>query len=209
MRLGRGSGRAEMAQGRWYVRAVRGARPDRNPLRRASDRAETYLIAGLFVAAAAGTPFAVQAASHAAYNAALRTQQAQLASRHQVPAVLTVAAAGTSSSYAFSAQVPVKATWTSVDGSKHSGQVLARTGSPKGSTVKIWTDAAGNLTSPPLLSSQIAGQADLAGTGAVIGMAALFMGETAVVRYVLNRRRMTAWAADWEVTAKAWNRQRW
>jgi len=25
---------------------------------------------------------------------------------------------------------------------------------------------------------------------------------------VLNRRRMAAWAADWAVTARAWNRQR-
>jgi hypothetical protein len=29
------------------------------------------------------------------------------------------------------------------------------------------------------------------------------------VRRVFNRRRMAAWDADWVVTARVWNRQRW
>ena len=48
-------------------RVLRGLWPDRNPLRRTTDRVETCLLAGLFVAAAAGAPFAAQAASHAEY----------------------------------------------------------------------------------------------------------------------------------------------
>ena len=47
--------------GRW----LHGVRPDRNPLRRTSDRVETYLLAGLFAALAAAAPFAAQSASHA------------------------------------------------------------------------------------------------------------------------------------------------
>jgi hypothetical protein len=197
-----------MKQGRWFGRLVRRLRPDRNPLRRTSDRVETYLLAGLFVVAAAGAPFAAEAAAHAAYTGALRTEQAQLATRHPVRAILAQPA-GKSSAYTLSTEVPVQASWTSVTGVKRAGPVLAEAGSPKGSALTIWTDAAGNLTSPPLQSSQVAGQGDVAALGAVVAVAALYLCETAIVRYVLNRRRMAAWDADWVVTAKAWNRQRW
>lgn len=209
MKLGRSSGRAGARQGRWYVRVVRGARPDRNPLRRRSDRVETYLFAGLFVLAAAGAPLAAQAASHAAYAAALSAQRAQAAATHQVPAVTTQAAGSSYGGYTIVGYVPAQATWTSVTGIRHSGQVLAPAGSPRGTAVTVWTDAAGDLTSPPLRPSQVAGQADLAAIGAIAGVGVLYLSGIGIVRWVLYRRRMTAWAADWEVTARAWNRQRW
>lgn len=198
-----------MKQGRWSRRLVRGLRPDRNPLRRTSDRVETYLLAGLFAATAAGAPFAAQAASHAAWTAALHAEQAQLASRHQVRAVLTQAAGALDIGFGVSTRVPVQAAWTSVTGAKRTGPILAESGTPKGTRVTIWTDAAGNLTSPPLQPSQVAGQGDVAALGAIAGIGVLYLCETAVVRLVLYRRRMAAWDADWAVTARAWNRQRW
>ncbi len=198
-----------MSQGRWYCRAIRGLRPDRNPLRRRSDRLETYLLAGLFVAAAVGAPFAAQAAGHAAYVRALHAEQAQQASSHQVRAVLTQAAGTSMNGYSLGSDVPVQATWTSVTKVKRTGQVLAPAGSPKGSAVTIWTDDAGNLTNPPLQPSQVNGQSDLAALGAITGVGVLYLSGTMVARRVLNKRRMAAWAADWEVTARAWNRQSW
>jgi len=206
MRLGHRSRRAGKGQGRWCVRAVRGLLPDGNPLRRGSDRVEAYLLAGLFAAAVAGAPFAAHAAGQAAYDGALHAEQVQLAARHQVRAVLTQAAG---SAAGLSSYVPVQATWTSVTGVRHAGDVLALPGSPKGSAVTVWTDGAGNLTSPPLQPSQVAGQADLATLGALGGVTALWLCATATVRYAVTRRRMAAWAADWEVTARKWNRQRW
>jgi hypothetical protein len=199
--------RAGNMRGRWYCRLVRGFLPDRNPLRRACDRVETLLLAGLFVAAVVAAPFAAQAASHAAYAGALRTQQAQQTARHQVPAMLARAADSTISSY-LGALIPVQATWTSVTGVKHAGQVMATAGSAKGSTVIIWTDAAGNLASQPLQPSQVAGQGYMAALGAIVGVGAVYLCATVITRRVLNRRRMEAWAADWAVTARAWNRQR-
>jgi hypothetical protein len=82
--------------GCWLYRTVRGARPDRNPLRRGTDRLETYLLAGLFAAVAAGTPFAAQAASHASYVNTLHVQQEQLATSYQARAMLTQDAAAAS-----------------------------------------------------------------------------------------------------------------
>ena len=201
--------RAGNTQGHWFGRLVRGRRPDRNPLRRTSDRVETYLLAGLFVAAAAGAPFAAQAASQAAYTGALRAEQAQLAARHQVRAVLTQTAGGSTSAYTLSTEVPAPVTWTSGAGVRHTGTILALAGSAKGSSVTIWTDAQGNLASPPLQPAQVAGQGEIAAFGTIVGIAALYLCEAGIVRYVLNRRRMRAWDADWVVTAQAWNRQRW
>jgi hypothetical protein len=196
-------------RGRWYRRVLRGSRLDRNPLRRTTDRVETCLLAGLFVAAAAAAPFAAAAASHAAYANGLRTEHAQVASRHQVPAVLTQPATGAISGYTVTSLVPVQATWTSVTGVRRSGQVLAPADSPKGASVPVWTDAAGDLLSPPLQPSQVSEQSQLAAIGAVGAVAAGWLCATAAARYVLNRRRMAAWDADWIVTARAWNRQRW
>lgn len=208
MRLGR-TVRARNTQSRWVGRQVRGLRPDRNPLRRTSDRVESYLLAGLLVAALAGAPFAAQAASHAAYAGALRAEQAQLAARHQVQAVLTQPAGTSNSTYTLSTEVPVQAAWTSPAGERRTADILALAGTPKGTAVTIWTDAQGNLSTPPLQPSQVAGQSDVAGLGAIVAVVALYLCATGIVRYVMYRRRMAAWDADWVVTAPAWNRQRW
>jgi hypothetical protein len=200
--------RARNTQARWPGRLVRGLRPDRNPLRRRSDRVETYLLAGLFVATAAGAPFAAQAASQAAYSGALRAEQTQLATRHQVRAVLTQTA-GSNGAYTLSAEVPVPATWTSATGVRRTGMILALEGTPKGSQVSLWADNQGNIVSPPLLPAQVAGQGDVAALGTSVGIAVLYLCEAGIVRYVVNRRRMAAWETDWAVTAQVWNRQRW
>ena len=208
MRLGR-TVRARNTQSRWLGRLIRGLRPDRNPLRRTSDRVESYLLAGLLVAALAGAPFAAQAASHAAYAGALRAEQAQLATRHQVRATLTGPAGDNNSTYTLSAEVPVQAAWTTPAGERRTADILALAGTPKGAAVMVWTDAQGNLSSPPLQPSQVAGQGDVAALGAIVAVAALYLCATGIVRSVMYRRRMAAWAADWAVTAEIWNRQRW
>ena len=123
----------------WVCRALRGLCLDRNPLRRGTDRLEAGLLAGLFVAAAAGAPFAAHAAAQASYANALRVQREQLASTHLVRAVLTQAAS-TEGGYSVSAYVPAAASWTSVSGVHWSGEVLAQPRSPRGTVVTVRTD---------------------------------------------------------------------
>ena len=201
----RRSRRAPGPRDRWLPRQVRGLRPDRNPLRRRIDRAEIYLLGGLFVAAVAATPLAAQAASRAAYENALRTQQEQQATRHPVQAVLTAPARDDT----LSALVPALATWTSVTGKHRSGVVLAQTGSPKGTKVPVWTDQAGDLTWPPLATSQVVGQGDAAMVGAIAGVVVMAVGAGGAIHYLCYRRRLAAWDADWLVTARTWNHQSW
>jgi hypothetical protein len=196
-------------QGWWVSRTVRGARLDRNPLRRGIDRAETCLLAGLFLALAAGAPFAARAASHASYAGALQTRQEQLATRHEVQAVLT-SAAPTVSGYALTTSVLTEATWTSVMGVARSGEVPAEPGSPKGTAVTVWTDdSSGYPDEPPLTMAEAAGQADAAVVGSIAGIGLVYLAGAGAIAAVLNRRRMAAWDADWRATAPTWNRQRW
>ena len=198
-----------MTRGQWCVRALRGLRPDRNPLRRTSDRAQTYLLAGLFIVAAAGAPFVAQTASHAAYAAGLRAEKAQLGASYRVRAVLTEVAVSTVNVTGITTDVPVPARWTSVAGVQRGGLVMARTGSPRGSAVTIWTDADGDQTSPPLQPAEVTGQAQLATGGTFAGIGLLYLCAAVIIRRVLYRRRMAAWDAEWAITAPVWNRQRW
>jgi hypothetical protein len=209
MRLRRRLEPAWKRQGRWHGRVLRGVRPDRNPLRRTVDRVETYLLAALFVVTAAGAPFAAQLASHIAYESALRTQQAQVASTHQVRAKLTQDASTGVNGYTVTEQVPVPATWTSAAGVRHSGLVLAPAGSLKGTPVTVWTNPAGALTSPPLLPSQVSGEGELAAIGAVVTVCVLGLCGAGVICHTVNKRRLSAWDADWAVTSGTWNRQSW
>ena len=199
-----------MRQGRWLSRLVRGRRPDRNPLRRRSDRVETYLLGGLFAAGIAGAPFAAQAAGHVTYAALLRTERVQQATRHQVRAELLQQAGNTTvSGSEFDISVPVRARWTAATGAPRTGQLMAPVGSARGTTVTVWTDSSGALVNPPLQPGQVAGQADLAAAGAIAGIGILYLCEAVIIRQVLNRRRMAAWDADWALTEPMWNRQRW
>jgi hypothetical protein len=194
--------------GRGLGRTVRGLRPDRNPLRRRSDRLEAWLLGGLFAAAAAATPFAAGAASRAAYQSALQARQHQLATRYQVRAVLSQDA-GAADGYSLADHVLVQASWTSVGGVRRSGEIPARPGSLPSDVVPLWTDRNGYLVSPPLDRSAVAGSADAAAAGTVAAATAGWLAAAAVSRRLLNRRRLTAWEADWLVTAPTWNRQRW
>src|ERR1700722_12773160 len=202
----RGPGQVPGHQELWLCRAVRGARPDRNPLRRRTDRLETCLLAGLFVAAAGWAPVAAPAARHAWYADAAHTRQAQLAARHEVTAVLAQSA-GVVGQYTLSSQVPTLASWTSAGGVPRAGDVAAMLGSPSGTLVRVWTDDNGYLVSPPLTATQVADQADAARVTAVGGIIVCCMASTLAIRQLLNRRRMAAWETDWVVTARVWNRQ--
>jgi hypothetical protein len=204
----RGPGQAPGHEELWLCRAVRGVRPDRNPLRRRTDRLESCLLAGLFVAAAAGAPLAAQAAGHAWYADAAHTRQAQLAARHEVTAVLAQPA-GVMGAYTLTSQVPTLASWLSTGGARRAGDVPAVPGSPAGTLVNVWTDDNGYLISPPLTLTEVADQADAARVAAVGGIIVGCMASTLAIRQLLNRRRMAAWDADWVVTARLWNRQTW
>jgi hypothetical protein len=168
------------------------------------------VLAGSLAAVIAAAPFAAQLAGEAGHAAAQRAANSERAATHEVKAVLLQSSNDTASGYSFDSTVPGEVRWTPPGGGPaRTGQVIVPSGTAKGTTIDVWVDHAGQLTGPPLNSGQVAGQADLASTGAIAGLALLYLCEAVIVRQVLTRRRLAAWDADWTVTEPAWNRQRW
>src|SRR5712691_4314827 len=136
-----------MKKVRWLGRVTRGVRPDRNPLRRRTDRVEAFIFGGLVVAAAAGAPLAASTASDWAHAGATREAHVQQETRHQVQAVLLAAPRAAVSGYTVNGMTPARATWTAPSGVQRTGQVSVPPDAAKGTAITVWTDQAGNVTS--------------------------------------------------------------
>jgi len=186
-------------------RLLRGQRPDRNPLRRGSDRAETAMLGVLLAAFLAGAPLVAHAAGTWTYAASAREAQAQQAAFHQVPATLLQAAVPWSIGEG-GAEAPAR--WKAPDGQVRTGQVFVLNGAPAGSTVRIWVNQSGRITDPPLQRSQITGRADMARVLAVAALAVMLMIVGWAARWVLDRRRLAAWDAEWLATGPRWSSRR-
>ena len=182
-------------------RLARGLRLDRNPLRRGSDRAETAMLGVLLAAFLAGAPFAAHAAGSWTYATSIREAQVQQATLRQVPATLLQAAPSNISNEA-------NARWKAPDGQVRTGQIFAPSGAPAGSTVMVWVNQAGQLTDSPLQHSQVTGRADMARALAVAALAAVLGIVGLVGRWALDRRRLTAWDAEWLATEPRWSSRR-
>jgi hypothetical protein len=190
-------------------RFVRGRRPDRNPLRRTCDRAETAVLAGLLAAFLAAAPFAALACGTAAHALARQEQQAQQASLRQVRAVLLKPASTTDTYAPYAALEPeVPARWTAPDGKAVTGQVPAPAGTAAGATVLVWAGQDGQLTGPPLQDAQVAGQTVLGEAFGVAALAGLLIITGVLARRALDKRRMAGWDADWQATGPRWTPRR-
>jgi hypothetical protein len=182
----------------WWLR---GLWPDGNPLRRAVDRVEAGIMAGLLAAFLIGAPLAGLAAAHWSYATGLRVEHAQESAWHQIPAVLLANAP----TQGYDGNEPqVHARWTARDGTQHSGDVPAPAGAAAGRTVLVWADASGRLTGPPLLHRQAIGQAVLATLLTPPAVGILLLGTWMIAHRMLQRRRLDAWDAGWRMTAPRW-----
>jgi hypothetical protein len=186
-------------------RFVRSRRPDRNPLRRTSDRVETAVLALIVIAFLAAAPFAAHAVGaweQARAHAAQRTEQA---SWRQVPALVLNATTGVQSSGGYAGlEAEAQARWTAPDGKVITGEIPVAPGTAAGTTVALWTTSDGHLTEPPLQNSQVTGDAVLAGTVTVITLGILLAIAGMLTRHVLDKRRMAAWDAEWRAAGPRW-----
>jgi len=185
--------------GRW----LRGWRPDRNPLRRRSDRVEAAALGVLLAAFLAGAPVVVHAAASWTSAMSAREARAQQAALHQVPATLLEAAQPVG---VYSGEADAR--WRAPDGQLVTGQVPVLIDAAAGSTVMVWTNQAGQLTAPPLDASQVASRAQLSEVLAVAGLAVVLIAVGGLVHWALNRRRLAAWDADWLATGPRWSQRR-
>ncbi len=187
---------------------LRGRWPDHNPLRRTSDRVEAAVVAAALILFLAGAPLLALFSWHWADSAALRVQRQQSA-WHQVSAVLLANAKPVVDiGYGGAAGSEVPARWTAPDGTARTGDVPAPASAEAGRTVRIWVDAAGVQTGPPLRPGQDTGQAALAALLAPFALGTVLFCAVSLAVYILDRRRLAAWAADWRSTGPRWNSHR-
>jgi hypothetical protein len=188
---------------------LRGHWPDRNPLRRTSDRVEAAIVAAALVLFLAGAPLLALFAWHWAGAAALRVQRQQQSSWHQVSAVLLANARPmVDIGYGGVAGSEVPARWTAPDGTARSGDVPAAASARAGSTVRIWVNRSGDQTGPPLRDEQTTGQAAMASMLAPFVLGTVLISAVSLAVYILDRRRLASWAAEWRTTGPRWNSHR-
>jgi hypothetical protein len=188
-------------------RFIRGRRLDHNPLRRASDRAETAVLAALAAAFLAGAPFAAQASGAWVHAALQREQAAQESSRRLVPAVLLKTPTTGVRLTNIGPGPQAKARWIAPNGATIISDIPVTSGGKAGTTVRIWVARDGGLTQPPLLDSQVASEVDCAGAGAVTALAATLAVVGFMARRSLDKRRIAAWDAEWRSAGPSWTRR--
>jgi hypothetical protein len=188
---------------------LRGRWPDHNPLRRTSDRVEAAIVAAALILFLAGAPLLALFAWHWADSAALRMQHRQQTSWHRVSAVLLANARPVVDiGYGGVAGSEVRARWTAPDGTTRTGVVPAPATARAGAVVRIWVDQSGAQTGPPLRAQQATGQAVLASVLAPFALGTVLLCAASLAVYILDRRRLAAWAADWRATGPRWNSHR-
>jgi hypothetical protein len=189
----------------WIGRFLRGRVPDRNPLRRRTDRVETAILASLLAVMCATAPFLAAAASGAENATSLRELHVQQATCHQVKATLLDDAQDTGGYPFVIAEAHLR--WTIPDGRIITELLRVPVGSQAGTVISMWVDQSGQPITP-LLRTQIPERDDFAAMAAVAGLGAVLLAAGLAVRRTLNRRRMSAWAVDWMVTEPRWNTRR-
>ncbi|KDN20040.1 Rv1733c family protein [Amycolatopsis rifamycinica] len=182
------------------ARFGRRVHPGRNPLARAGDRVEAFLLLLAIAGAVLALPFAAAFGSetYAAQNARAAQERA---THHPATAVTLAAASGqpfsTDGAGAPAAQTTVRAAWFDARGARHTGDVLADPATPAGARVPIWLDPRGELTGEPLTASTSAADGVFAAIllwSAITGaLAALY----ATARFILIRCHAAAWDRAW------------
>jgi hypothetical protein len=183
---------------------------DRNPLRRRTDRIEAVIRLATLVLLLGAVPMATLAVGGEADHLALGQARAQQAADHEVTAVLLEQAPATEvpDPYTSVQMTLVLARWQPPGQSSRTGQILAPVGARAGSTVRVWIDASGAVTGPPPDHRVIAGDVCVAALVTFLVTSMLVLGSSALARRALDRRRLSAWDAEWRVTGPRWSGHR-
>jgi hypothetical protein len=193
--------------GRRLARLARWLGFDRNPLRRGTDRIEAALRLVLMIMVVVAVPAAAVVAGQRADHAALNRAHAQQAADHRVNAVLIQQAPATGSPdpYTSVQTAWALARWQPPGLPPRTGEVLATAGARKGSTVRTWIDASGAVTDPPLDQREIAGDVSIAVIATCLVSGLVLLASSTLVRRVLDRRRLSAWEAEWRASGPLWS----
>jgi len=204
------SSRKARRQGTRLARCARWLGLDRNPLRRRIDRIETAIRLVVMILLVTAVPVAAVAAGRGADHLALRQARAQQAADHLVNAVLLqqAPATGTPDPYSKVQTAWVLARWQPPGVPARSGLVLAPAGTPKGSTVPTWVDGSGAVTDPPADPRDAAADVCIAVVLTCLVSCLMLLGGQKLARRALDRRRLSAWDAEWRMVGPLWSGHR-
>ena len=180
---------------------------DRNPLRRPTDKVATWLMVQFLVVVLIGAPlFAIAAFTWAARVGA--AEQRAERSWREVPAVLLRSVpvpdsfAGGVFGYSW-----VPARWTAPNGKVRSGDIPVEVGLTAGRKVRLWVDAAGTPTDVPLTHRAIVARAGTAAAVATVALLIALSSLALIVRWLLDRRRLTDWELAWAIVGPQWTKR--
>lgn len=190
------------------IRTVRWWRWRRNALRRPSDLLQAWIGLILALTVAITAPLGAWAVGTAVRDTLTATASEQTRTGRHTTAVLLTDAPGhpePGSAEARETQYPVKVRYTAPDGTARTATTDVDPGLPAGHRVRVWTNAEGTLSKPPMPPDEIRSRA--VGAGALTVITVLITGTFAyrLTARVLDQRRMRAWEAEWQQTARRWS----
>jgi hypothetical protein len=188
--------------GRLFRRFMLGS----GPLKRGSDRVQVAARVLLLALVLTAVPVALAVATVTG-SQMQSLADAQAAVRHQVEATLREDAPPAHGSGHAGAEAAVPASWTAPSGVERNGVVEVRTRAKAGTTVTIWVDRAGDVTTRPLDDLDVVSRAVGHGAATFLGISAMATVGYLAVRRLLDRNRMRRWAADWAVVEPVWSRK--
>ncbi|MFJ8632381.1 hypothetical protein [Streptomyces sp. NPDC093568] len=172
-----------------------------NPLRRTSDKIESWLCGLLTLVFVLGLPAAALGAGLTAYGSSMRAVHTQSAQRQEVTARLTADVKGS----AEDAKRQARVRWTDGNGTVRTGTTLVEPGTPRGTTLQVWVDRNGTLTGPPMSTLNARTTGWLVGGMAAACVTAGFFATRAGVRHLLDRGRYARWEAEWVLVEPLWS----
>jgi hypothetical protein len=178
------------------------------PLKRSTDRIQVLARVLLVLAVLMALPVALAVAT--ATDSSMRTlADRQAASRHQVDATLVeepVAPLGSQPEHG-GLTAKVEATYLDATGATRDGVVRAPVDATVGSTVVVWIDDSGAITTAPMDDAQIVGQTVLASLATFTGITVTALLGYVTLRRLLERSRMRRWAEGWATVEPVWSRK--
>jgi hypothetical protein len=205
-------------------RALRSFFLGSGPLKRTSDRVQMVARIVLLLAILAGPGLAVVAAAQTHGHLEV-TAAAQAAERHQVRAVVlerkttklsgnsgtsmnsgNSGNSGLSGDPGYPSATIVRATvgWPGPKGSTRHAGVLVSDRTAIGSTVPVWVDRTGQLSTPPMDPAAIGTMADTVAMSTAVAVPLLAWGLYSALCLVLNLRRQRLWTQGWARVEREW-----
>lgn len=179
--------------------------PGRNPLARRGDRLEARLAVGLALLVLLAVPFAASLGSET-YADRLAQASRDARTKHAVTAKL-VAEPAVTVGIGEVHNTHVLARWRLPDGTYRTGEVPVSAAARKGDAIMIWTDRAGEVTTPPVTTTGAATDAVTVGVTTWLVVLTACGLVFVAVRAVLARHRSLQWAREWERVEREWSRR--